>query len=250
MVNFFVISNLLMKDILISKKKKNYYFLSFIFSSFPKIPIPTVFNWQFGGAIVYVLGDWDCWQRHVPLCHSGWEFSSIIPLFPGRFHYKFSVDGKWKYAPTHKIEEDFRGTFNNIVEIKRLKKYCYENISLLDTKTYPNPGIKDFKFLKIENLIKNVPLIPPHLLNFVHPEIKQFKNCFLNSNYFSELSILFQIYLNHIFFFSLVNFKKKNFFKNTPVIWIRIREKVLTILCFFDKSNKKSIDKKINLHGF
>jgi hypothetical protein len=250
LINDKLIKNLLIKDILNSKKKKKlfYSFLPYIFYSFPKIPIPTAFTWHFGGTNVYVLGDWDCWQRHIPLCHSGWEFSAIIPLFPGRFHYKFSVDGKWKYAPTHKIEEDFQGTFNNIVEIERLKKYFYQNESLLESRIYPNPGIKGCKFPKFENYNKNAPNIPPHFLNFVYPEISQKKNCFLKLNYFDELSLLFQVYLNHLFFFSFNNLKKKHANK-LSILWTRIGEKILIIAFYFMNMKKKKIEKNINFNG-
>jgi hypothetical protein len=244
-------SNILVNDVLISKKKRKkiYLFLSYIFYSFPKIPIPTAFNWHFGGTNVYVLGDWDCWQRHIPLCHSGWEFSAIIPLFPGRFHYKFSVDGKWKYAPTHKIEEDFQGTFNNIVEIERLKKYFYQNQSLLDFGAQPNPGLKGPKFPKIENYNKNAPMTPPHFLNFIYPEIFRNKSCALKLNYFDELSLLFQIYLNHIFFFSLNNINKKKKCNRFSVLWIKNGEKILIIAFYRYIQIDKKIEKNKNFNG-
>mmetsp|Transcript_7843 Transcript_7843/g.19082 ORF Transcript_7843/g.19082 Transcript_7843/m.19082 type:complete len:128 (-) Transcript_7843:931-1314(-) len=97
---------------------KNYFFsffnqsiMNFVYLLFPKIPVPTIFAWDVEGPTVYVSGDWDGWQRHIPLCPSELDFSGLIPLFPGQFIYKFSVDGKWKYATITKIEKKFPGNF-------------------------------------------------------------------------------------------------------------------------------------------
>jgi hypothetical protein len=153
---------------------KNYFFnflnqsiMIFIFLLFPKIPVPTIFAWDVEGPTVYVSGDWDGWQRHIPLCPSELDFSGLIPLFPGQFIYKFSVDGKWKYATITKIEKNFQGTFNNSSAIGRLWKFLYPNDSLLEKKIFQNKFFVYFQFQKTKKFIRKFNTIPPHHVAFI-----------------------------------------------------------------------------------
>ena len=42
-------------------------------------------------------------------------------LEPGRYEYKFRVDGNWRYAPDQQITRDERGNENNVVDLSNAK---------------------------------------------------------------------------------------------------------------------------------
>jgi 1,4-alpha-glucan branching enzyme len=50
---------------------------------------------------VLLVGDFTHWQEHpVPLrkqAHGAWE--NTIALLPGKYHYRFIVDGEWRDDP-------------------------------------------------------------------------------------------------------------------------------------------------------
>lgn len=50
-----------------------------------------------------------------------YEFVLRINVPPGKHHYKFIVDDKWKFAPDQPTEMDGEGRVNNVVEVKSIE---------------------------------------------------------------------------------------------------------------------------------
>mmetsp|Transcript_37467 Transcript_37467/g.91063 ORF Transcript_37467/g.91063 Transcript_37467/m.91063 type:complete len:182 (+) Transcript_37467:3056-3601(+) len=152
---------------------KNFFFnflnkpiMNFIYVLFPKIPVPTIFAWDVEGPTVYVSGDWDGWRGTIPLCPSELDFSGLIPLYPGEYIYKFSVDGKWKYATITKIEKNFQGTFNNSSAITRLWEFLYPDDSLLEKIIFQDTFFSDFESQNLKRYNRKTSTMPPHYIAF------------------------------------------------------------------------------------
>ena len=46
-------------------------------------------------------------------------WARVLHLDPGKYHYKFVVDGKWIIDPKNpKVERDLSGNVNSLLEIK------------------------------------------------------------------------------------------------------------------------------------
>jgi 5'-AMP-activated protein kinase regulatory beta subunit len=80
---------------------------------------PVVFKWHANNPArhVYVTGSWDTWKRKIPLVKSTHDFSTILNLNPGRYEYKFLVDGKWMVDDTLSKTDNPMGSQNNVVTI-------------------------------------------------------------------------------------------------------------------------------------
>ncbi len=80
---------------------------------------------------VYLSGTFNDWSTmETPMKRDGAGWSVRIPLQPGKYAYKFIIDGRWKQDPNNKIkEDDLNGGFNSVV-------FCYNYRFTLDG--YPN----------------------------------------------------------------------------------------------------------------
>ncbi|KAE9555402.1 hypothetical protein FO519_001414 [Halicephalobus sp. NKZ332] len=80
---------------------------------------PVVFKWHNAGGskTVHVTGSWDGWKRKIPLVKSTHDFSTIVNLNPGRYEYKYLVDGKWMVDDTLPKTDNTMGSQNNVVNI-------------------------------------------------------------------------------------------------------------------------------------
>ncbi|XP_028798261.1 SNF1-related protein kinase regulatory subunit beta-1-like, partial [Neltuma alba] len=61
--------------------------------------IPVIITWHYGGSHVCVEGSWDNWAHRKILQRSGKDFSVLMVLPLGIYHYKFIVDGQPRYLP-------------------------------------------------------------------------------------------------------------------------------------------------------
>lgn len=71
---------------------------------------------------VYLCGDFNDWSpAGLPMIRRGegrlWEKRLMLP--PGRYEYKFIVDGVWRHNPdaSQNIANEF-GSFNSVVEVQ------------------------------------------------------------------------------------------------------------------------------------
>jgi chromosome partitioning protein len=72
---------------------------------------------------VLIAGDFNNWTPEVtpmtPLATAAGAWTMSLPLRPGRYRYRFIVDGKWVTDPYNKyVETNQFGELNNIVEVK------------------------------------------------------------------------------------------------------------------------------------
>lgn len=87
-----------------------------------EITIPVEFRWQHSNAEeVYICGDFSNWQP-VGLRKAGrrgkgaWE--KKLMLQPGRYEYKFFVDGEWTHDPgARENVPNVYGSLNSVLEV-------------------------------------------------------------------------------------------------------------------------------------
>lgn len=154
-----------------SKRKKINY-LKYIRPLVKNNTVNTIFKWKYNALTVKLSGNWDLWGKKISLRKSVDEFSIILPLKPGFFRYKFSIEYEnffpndgYNNSGSDKILPPYSFTYCR--KIKILDKEVISSDSLLDNE------IKIFsssqKFSKIEKNESNKLLqhIPLHLLNAV-----------------------------------------------------------------------------------
>jgi len=71
------------------------------------------FVWKHGGGHVLLAGSFSQWQG-VPMAYNG-QWQETIDLAPGEYHYKFIVDGSWRYDHQRPIAADSHGNINNLI---------------------------------------------------------------------------------------------------------------------------------------
>ena len=82
-------------------------------------PVPVV--WSGLASEVRLKGDFDDWGEGHLLSsdsiddHIFKRFQAEIPLLPGTYRVKFSVDGDWRLAPDWPTEDSADGDTNNIL---------------------------------------------------------------------------------------------------------------------------------------
>lgn len=69
-------------------------------------------------AQVFLAGDFNRWDPKAnPMSHNGSRFSLNIKLPPGRYQYKYIIDGEWTVDPTAPMTVSNIGTTNNVVTV-------------------------------------------------------------------------------------------------------------------------------------
>lgn len=73
------------------------------------------------GSVVFVAGTFNGWDlRANPLKESaqGGSFSATVPLLPGRYEYKFVVNGDWRVDPNGaEMVSNGLGSKNSVITI-------------------------------------------------------------------------------------------------------------------------------------
>ena len=67
-----------------------------------------------------LAGDFNSWdaRKHVMKKDNKGEWSKIVTLAPGRYEYKFLVDGEWQNDPsTDQVVPNSFGTLNNFLNV-------------------------------------------------------------------------------------------------------------------------------------
>jgi chromosome partitioning protein len=81
----------------------------------------SIFAARFPGArVVRVAGDFNDWQvgRGVMTRGSNDVWSCSLPVAPGKYRYRFVVDGRWTNDPTNQqLEQNDYGEFNNVLVV-------------------------------------------------------------------------------------------------------------------------------------
>mmetsp|Transcript_22631 Transcript_22631/g.37933 ORF Transcript_22631/g.37933 Transcript_22631/m.37933 type:complete len:495 (+) Transcript_22631:197-1681(+) len=79
------------------------------------------FTWCFPAIKVLVVGSFNQWREPIPLEQASLIFRLALPLKAGLYHYKYIVDGVYKYAPDQPITSDLSGNIINWVRVSKLE---------------------------------------------------------------------------------------------------------------------------------
>jgi len=128
----------------------------------PEPGIPTMIIWNYGGNNVAVEGSWDNWTTRKILQRSGKDHSILMVLPSGIYHYKFIVDGEWRYIPDHPFVADEMGHVCNLLDVH---DYVPENFqSVTEFEAPPSPEYSYTQALPAEEDFAKEPLaVPPQL---------------------------------------------------------------------------------------
>lgn len=152
--------------------------------------IPTLISWYHGGNDVAVEGSWDNWTSRRALYRSGKDHSILLVLSTGIYHYKFIVDGEWRFIPDLPHMTDFTGHTANILKVTDYVPENLESISEFEPPASPESSYRRM-FPVDDDFAKEPPALPPHLPLMV-PSSKVFE---LNSSSRKP----HHVELNHVF---------------------------------------------------
>ncbi|GMH26853.1 hypothetical protein Nepgr_028696 [Nepenthes gracilis] len=124
--------------------------------------IPMMITWSYGGNDVNVEGSWDDWKIRKPLQRAGKDFTIMKVLPSGVYHYRFIVDGQWKYAPEMPWAQDEAGNFYNILDLQDYVPDDLKSISGFERPQSPDSSYDNTQ-LSSEDFAKEPPIVPPHL---------------------------------------------------------------------------------------
>ncbi|KAM7498453.1 hypothetical protein LguiA_022867 [Lonicera macranthoides] len=124
--------------------------------------IPTMITWNHDGKQVAVEGSWDNWKTREFLQRSGRDFTVMKVLPSGVYHYRFVVDGHWRYAPDFPRETDDVGNIFNILDLQDHIPEVPNNIPVLDSPSSPVSSYNNAPFT-LEDFNEKLPELPPLL---------------------------------------------------------------------------------------
>jgi len=78
--------------------------------------LPITIRWTEPASNVLLAGSFTDWQEQVPMnrgLDGSWFYVKYLP--PGRYEYKFVVDGSWRYATDQPTVKDMNGNVNNLL---------------------------------------------------------------------------------------------------------------------------------------
>ncbi|RWR74813.1 SNF1-related protein kinase regulatory subunit beta-1 [Cinnamomum micranthum f. kanehirae] len=128
----------------------------------PEKGIPTMITWNYEGKDVAVEGSWDNWTSRKILQRSGKDHSILLVLTSGTYHYKFIVDGEWRYIPDLPYVADEMGCLTNILDVHDYVPENIEGIAEFQPPTSPDSSY-DQLFPVDEDFTKEPLTVPPQL---------------------------------------------------------------------------------------
>ncbi|KDP46000.1 hypothetical protein JCGZ_14907 [Jatropha curcas] len=129
----------------------------------PEQGIPTIISWNYGGNEVFVEGSWDNWMSRKQLQRSGKDYSILLVLPSGIYHYKFIVDGEWRYIPELPCVADEMGRVCNLLDVN---DYVPENLdSVAEFEVPPSPDSTYSQSFPTEEDFAKEPLAVPQQLH-------------------------------------------------------------------------------------
>lgn len=129
----------------------------------PEKGIPTMITWSYGGNNVALEGSWDNWTSRRTMQRSGQDFSMLLVLPAGIYHYKFIVDGEWRYIPELPFIADERGHVCNLLDVN---DYVPENLnSVAEFEVPPSPESSYSQAFPTEEDFAKEPVLVPSQLH-------------------------------------------------------------------------------------
>ncbi|XP_010535756.1 PREDICTED: SNF1-related protein kinase regulatory subunit beta-1 isoform X2 [Tarenaya hassleriana] len=124
--------------------------------------IPTIITWNLGGNDVAVEGSWDNWTSRKKLQRSGKDYSILLVLQSGIYHYKFIVDGERKYIPDLPLVSDEMGSVCNILDVHNFVPENPESIAEFEAPPSPEYSYSQ-QPLSGEDFAKEPLMVPSQL---------------------------------------------------------------------------------------
>ncbi|POO01458.1 SNF1-related protein kinase regulatory subunit beta [Trema orientale] len=129
----------------------------------PEKGIPAMITWNYGGNSVAVEGSWDNWASRRTMQRSGKDFSILLVLPAGIYHYKFIVDGEWRYVPELPFIADETGHVCNLLDVH---DYVPENLeSVAEFEAPPSPDSSYGQAFPAEEDFAKEPAVVPSQLH-------------------------------------------------------------------------------------
>ncbi|CAL1366665.1 unnamed protein product [Linum trigynum] len=100
--------------------------------------IPVIITWNYGGNEVAVEGSWDNWQSRKLMQRTGKDHSILLVLPLGIYHYKFIVDGEWRYTPDLPFVADEMGSVCNVLDVNDYVPENPESVSEFEAPASPD----------------------------------------------------------------------------------------------------------------
>ncbi|GKV01190.1 hypothetical protein SLEP1_g13765 [Rubroshorea leprosula] len=124
--------------------------------------IPVIVTWNYGGNDVSVEGSWDNWTSRKALQRSGKDHSILLVLPSGMYHYKFIVDGEWKYVPDLPFVADEAGHVCNLLDVNEYVPENLDSVAEFEAPSSPESAYSQ-AFPTEEDYAKEPHIVPPQL---------------------------------------------------------------------------------------
>ncbi|PSS06464.1 SNF1-related protein kinase regulatory subunit beta-2 like [Actinidia chinensis var. chinensis] len=124
--------------------------------------IPTMITWSFDGKQVAIEGSWDNWKTRDFLQKSGKDFTIVKVLPSGFYHYRFIVDGQWRYSPDLPQEHDDSGNIFHVLDLQDFVPEVLDNFFGSESPSSPVSTYNNSTF-RIEDFNEKLPELPPLL---------------------------------------------------------------------------------------
>uniref|UniRef100_A0A2N9FGB7 Association with the SNF1 complex (ASC) domain-containing protein n=1 Tax=Fagus sylvatica TaxID=28930 RepID=A0A2N9FGB7_FAGSY len=128
----------------------------------PERGTPTMITWNYGGNNVNVEGSWDNWTSRKLLQRSGKDHSVLLVLPSGIYHYKFYVDGEWRYIPDLPFVADEMGHVCNLLDVHDNVPENLESVAEFEAPASPDYSYSQ-AFPAEEDFAKEPVAVPPQL---------------------------------------------------------------------------------------
>lgn len=124
--------------------------------------IPTMITWSHGGHEVAIEGSWDGWKTKDFLQRTDKDFTVMKVLPSGVYHYRFIVDGQWRYAPDLPCERDDTGNVFNVLDLQDIIPEVLNNTNWSEAPPSPESSYSNAPFSS-EDFNEKLPDLPPLL---------------------------------------------------------------------------------------
>lgn len=124
--------------------------------------IPTMITWSHGGHEVAIEGSWDGWKTKDFLQRTDKDFTVMKVLPSGVYHYRFIVDGQWRYAPDLPCEGDDTGNVFNVLDLQDIIPEVLNNTNWSEAPPSPESSYSNAPFSS-EDFNEKLPDLPPLL---------------------------------------------------------------------------------------
>lgn len=128
----------------------------------PENGIPTLITWNYGGNVVAVEGSWDNWRSRKALQRSGKDHTVLLVLASGIYHYKFIVDGEFRYSPDLPSIPDEMGRVCNRLDVHDYVPENLESVAEFESPSSPDSSYNQ-DFPRDEDFAKEPVVVPSQL---------------------------------------------------------------------------------------